>query len=275
MLEEDQFEVLISTMNRDSLDFIDIMFSKVKTIDFNILIINQTTPKKSLSSTNPKIRVVNSLEKGLSKSRNLALTNAKSKIVLISDDDLVYESNFKTIILEAYKRNPEAALISFESCDTDGKPMRQYPEHSIVHNFRSLTPISSREISVNLKMVRDLDIIFDEDFGLGSTFEIGEEQIFSRAILKHKTCLFEKQNIVQHPFETSGRNSGSDKLLFARAALFYNQRGEVVSYLKLFHYVYLILKSGDIGFGAVFYKLKMGLKGIKKYKAILKSRSNN
>jgi glycosyltransferase involved in cell wall biosynthesis len=44
-----------------------------------------------LVSDFPSVRVVNSFEKGLSKSRNLGLLNAHGKIVLLADDDEVFK----------------------------------------------------------------------------------------------------------------------------------------------------------------------------------------
>jgi hypothetical protein len=63
-------------MNRNSLDFLIPMFPSRKFFEFNILIVNQTTENQLLNSEFPTVRIINSFEKGLSKSRNLALKNA-------------------------------------------------------------------------------------------------------------------------------------------------------------------------------------------------------
>ena len=45
-----ELEILISTINRISLDFLKKMFLKHDFLDFNILIVNQTTKDKILIS---------------------------------------------------------------------------------------------------------------------------------------------------------------------------------------------------------------------------------
>lgn len=269
MVIEDNLEVLVSTMHRSSLDFIDKMFLKVEMSKINILIINQTTDKNILTSNQPNIRVINAFDTGLSKSRNLALANAKSKYILIADDDLVYEGNFYKTILDTFKNYQDAALITFEAYDDSGSPMRFYPEKSSKHDYKSISKVSSIEIAFNLETIKKLNVSFNEYFGLGSTFQTGEEQIFARAVFKHQPCYFVKQKIVQHPYFTSGRDGGSDRLLYARAAIFYKKNG-ALSYLKLIHYVFLILKKDEISWNQVIPKLKMGLKGISSYKALVK-----
>ena len=63
-----RLEVLISTMNRNSLEFLDAMFIHNDKSEFQILIVNQTQEGKVLKSDQFNIRVINSFEKGLSRS---------------------------------------------------------------------------------------------------------------------------------------------------------------------------------------------------------------
>ncbi|UAB75816.1 glycosyltransferase [Mesoflavibacter sp. SCSIO 43206] len=268
-MSDENLEVLISTMNRNSINFIYKMFEKTELSKFNVLIINQTTKDNKLSSKLPNVRVINSFEKGLSKSRNLALKNAKSKYVVIADDDLVYEKEFYKSILEAFKQNKDAAIISFEAYDDNGLPMRKYPNQSQLHSFETISKVSSREIVINLEVLNKNDIKFNENFGLGSLFETGEEQLFAEEVFKHEKCVFKKIKIVEHPYFTSGRESGSDRLIYARSALFYKRHG-FYSYIKLLHYLFLVFKSKEISTNQIFYKLKIGLKGIAKYKELLR-----
>ena len=70
MYQVSDIEILIANMNRDDLGFLEVMFSKTDVTKYNILIINQTTTEKQLHTTSRTIKVINVLEKGLSKSRN-------------------------------------------------------------------------------------------------------------------------------------------------------------------------------------------------------------
>ncbi|MBC8882665.1 hypothetical protein H9X57_02430 [Flavobacterium piscinae] len=66
-------EIIISTMNQTSLNFLVPMFPMCHFSAFSILIINQTTENNVLVSEFESVKVINSFEKGLSKSRNLGI----------------------------------------------------------------------------------------------------------------------------------------------------------------------------------------------------------
>ena len=86
-------EVVIATMNSNSLDFLIPMFPFCHFSEFSILIVNQTKGNNLLTSDFPSVRVVNSFDRGISKSRNLGLERARGKIILISDDDEIFKKD--------------------------------------------------------------------------------------------------------------------------------------------------------------------------------------
>ena len=172
-------EILVSTMNRNSLDFLIPMFPFCHFSDFSILIINQTSENNLLVSNFPTVRVINSFEKGLSKSRNLALKNAIGKIVIIADDDLVYKKDFEKAIVQAHHRLGEKAVISFCIEKPNGLLFKKYLANTKTNlSLMELFNVLSIEISINKSVFDALQVKFDENFGLGSTFEMGEEAIF-------------------------------------------------------------------------------------------------
>ena len=68
-------------------------FHDLKKLD--IIVVNQTNKSTLLKSNEPSVKVLNSFEKGLSRSRNLALKNASANWCLIADDDVVYLKKFE------------------------------------------------------------------------------------------------------------------------------------------------------------------------------------
>ena len=66
-------------MNRNNFDFLKAMFVNIPIENYHILIINQTTGNNKLESDFENVRVINTTELGLSKSRNMALKQAKKK----------------------------------------------------------------------------------------------------------------------------------------------------------------------------------------------------
>ena len=79
MNKKPDIEFLISTMNRSDFRFLDKIFLHFDLNEIHILIINQTTKDNILKSKKDNIRVFNVYEKGLSRSRNLAIKQAKGQ----------------------------------------------------------------------------------------------------------------------------------------------------------------------------------------------------
>ncbi|MHC0445700.1 glycosyltransferase family 2 protein [Flavobacterium sp. 3-218] len=222
LFEEKDLEILISTMNRDSLEFLVPMFSSLDYSKISILIINQVQNEINLSSNCPNIRVINSFEKGLSKSRNLALENAIGKILLISDDDVVFEKEFIAKIIDAYHKYPNAAVIKFSALKSDKKPLNKYSANSKSHlNAFDILNTSSIELTLNKFQIDFRKYRFDENFGLGGIFEMGEEAVFLSDLKKdNKQLVFEPQIIVEHKNSTSSEKRDILDRYFISGALF-------------------------------------------------------
>ena len=90
-------QVLISTMNRSNLEFLDSIFVNNNISNSLITIINQTKKNTISCDNNKSIQIFNSSEFGLSYSRNLAIKNSTNDYCLIADDDVVYVKNFDKI----------------------------------------------------------------------------------------------------------------------------------------------------------------------------------
>lgn len=230
-------EILISTINRSSLDFLVPMFPFAHFSNFQILIVNQTQNEKILNSDYPNVRVINSLEKGLSKSRNLALKNAVGKILVIADDDIIYEENFTAKIVNAYSKFQNAAAIKFCIEKSKRNSMKEYP--SILKKNLGMFDIlqtSSIEMTLNKRIIDEMNIQFDENFGLGSGFEIGEEAVFlSDLKKKNQQIVFIPEIIVKHNELTS-----SDKKDFIEK--YYNQGALFTRIFKNKYWFWLLIK---------------------------------
>lgn len=200
-------EILVSTMNRTTLDFLAAMFPFGHFSSFSIVVINQTTPDKILESPYSSVRIINSFEKGLSKSRNLALQHSRGGIILLTDDDVAYVEGFDAIVLKKFKENKEAAAIQFCVEDMQGRRFKKYPEHPRDIGTAKILSTMSIELAYNRKMVLASKIKFDEHFGLGAVFPLGEEHIFLTDL--KKACypiLYHNEVIVRHTPERNSDN---------------------------------------------------------------------
>ena len=262
-------EILISTMNRDSLDFLLPMFTFSHFSHFTILIINQTTNETVLTSDYSNVRVVNSFERGLSQSRNLAFENAIGKILVIADDDVVYQAGFIDKITNAYNKFPHAAVINFCAINSEGNLIKNYPSQSRKNlNTFDILNTSSIEITVNKSILNKEKIQFDENFGLGAIFEMGEEAIFLFDFKKKsEKLLFEHQIIVKHANFTSSNKKSIAERYYIQGALFtriFKRNYIFWIFIKLF----FDLKQRKIEFRNIKNALKSAKKGHQKFERI-------
>lgn len=170
-----EIEVLVSTMNlKNEKELIKRMNIKTK-----YTIINQTKNVNEVKSDN----VYNYNEKGLSKSRNRALSHAIEEICLIADDDVEYLDNYEEIIKSAYKKHKDADIITFyiKSLNPD-RPVKKVKSKRI--NEINAMRIISSQISFKKQSLINNNITFDEDFGAGSKYDKSEETIMLVDALK-------------------------------------------------------------------------------------------
>lgn len=267
-------EILVSTMNRNALDFLIPMFPFCHFSEFSILIVNQTKENNLLVSDFPSVRVINSFEKGLSKSRNLALKKAIGKIVLIADDDVVYKKDFDAMLVQAYNQYKNKTAITFCIEKPNGLPFKKYiPNAKINLDKMELFNVLSIEISLNKPILDKLGVVFDENFGLGGLFEMGEEAIFLTDIKnQNQQIAFVPNVIATHP-----EISSNEKLDFMQR--YYIQGAFLTRVLKANYFVDLAtklffdLKQKKLKVNQIWEAIKNANQGRKDYYK-LKNKSN-
>lgn len=254
-------EVLLATMNKRGLSDID--FKKMNIDKAKITIINQGVEMESEESEG-FISIFNTSEKGISKSRNMALRKAREEICLIADDDIIYKSNALELIQKAFDDNPNADIITFQIETPDGGMFKNYSKDEFWHNERSLLKVSSVDIALRRESIVNKKIEFDELFGLGSKYNTGEQNIFLIDCIRNGLKIkYMPIPIVIHPYENSGRVL-DEKHLISKGAVFYR-----IFKMKgiLINFIFGLKKrnefTGDIG---VIKAIKLMLKGSVEYR---------
>lgn len=181
-------EVLLSTMNlRNKEELINLI--RKMNIKTNVLIINQITEKIPIwNYEEGNIRLYSYLEKGLSKSRNKALDKAKGEILIFADDDIQYKDNYAETILNAYNNKKDADIIAFNIETVGNRKARKQKSHKI--NWITAMQIQSTQITLRKNFIDNINIRFNELFGSGSIYTMGEENIFLYDCLKEKRKLY-------------------------------------------------------------------------------------
>lgn len=172
-----KLEVLISCMNQ-----IDSRIIEKTNINSDTLIINQCNENRynEFNFKNNKIRFISCNERGLSRSRNMALTHSKGDVCLICDDDEILYDNYNTDIIQSFINLPDADIIAFK-IDLLNK---KYPTKTKKINYLSALKISSIQIAFKRKSITEKKIFFDESLGSGVSKAGGEENMFLYDCLK-------------------------------------------------------------------------------------------
>lgn len=263
---KDDVEILIATMERAELSFLESIFCKpLEEINHNLLIVNQSKTKK-LSSQHDHIRVVNDVNFGLSRSRNQALKNAIKPIVWILDDDCEVVEGATDKIAASHSKYPETILTFQTIRRNDAEPFWNYPIHSKILGKRLLKKVLSPEITCKIESFRDKELDFDLRFGLGAQFQDSENYIFFEDALRCELNVrFIPKNIVIHDPHTSSDEASSDRLIYARGALAARQGLIKASYLN-YKYTFFLWRKGLVkGFKALFDKHKTFERGANDY----------
>lgn len=264
-----EIEILLSTQNKTNLDFLKSMFVNASLSDVKLLVVNQTVKGKELTSSLENVRVINSYEKGSPSSRNLAIKNAKGNICLFADDDIIYFKDFTNTILEAYRNNPSAEVITFEAVDNDDIRYMKYANEG---EYTGKTfYVNTYVISFKREAVQSTSTLFNPYFGVGSVFPGSTEFFFMKNAFDNGLKMYHKQTfIVKHPNVSSGKKQGSDNAVFSKTARHYHLMGNK-SVLWLVKYILFLIRHKYIKLSEAFDKFKVGLSAIKTYKQLVKA----
>ena len=144
-------------------------------------------------------------ELGLSKSRNVAIDACNSEYIIFSDDDNTYVKNMKEILDYEIHRLKQPDCLSFIITNENGVYFKKYSKSETPHTLRTILRLSSIENVFRMKLIKDNNIRFDEDFGLGSKYPSCEQCIFGSELIKlDANCFYIPREFAIHPLENSG-----------------------------------------------------------------------
>lgn len=182
----------------------------------NAIIINQMMPKYKVDKYK-NITMYSYGERGLSKSRNRLLEHANGDIGIITDDDITFVKDYETIIEKAYNDNPDADIIIFNF--TRGNE-EIGGNKSFKYNKITILKVISLQITFKVKKIKEKDIHFDENFGIGATFGSGEENIFLSDCLKKGLKIVHVPIVIcSHPDEATTGEKWTEKEIRTKGAV--------------------------------------------------------
>ncbi len=164
-------QILLSVMDTDDRHYIDML-----NIRRSAVVVDQCAEESDITETvnGNECRFIRTKERGLSRSRNMAMSNAAEDIVILCDNDVRYTDTAAEDIETAFMRNPDAGIIVFFI----ERPERHEPvyDHEKKMDHMHMMKIFSPEIAIRRSFTGGLG--FDTDFGAGAKYSMGEENIF-------------------------------------------------------------------------------------------------
>lgn len=263
---EKDIEILISTMNRTNLDFLFQMLPNDLWKKVNILIIHQSK-KNSLISDFQNIKIINSNHFGLSKSRNIGLKNATGKLLYISDDDVIFASDFIENITSGFQQlNSDFIIFQYTK---NGKLAKNYPSEKQQNtSWTKLLSSSSVEIVMKREIFLKNQIFFDTHFGINALFGMGEEAIFLADYKKKGSKIgFFPKTITHHDQATTSERTCVKTIYYRCGAIFYRIFGRKY-WLWIFIKMTFDLKQNKISLWNTISLFKQAQKGKQDYLAL-------
>lgn len=174
--------------------------------------------------------IVVSHTKGLSVNRNIALDASKAPLILIADDDIRYTEESIKEALKAFQENPDCGFLTFRF-EGEGN-LKQYP--ATVTGVGRKMPRNYHVTSFELGFRRgaiDVPLRFNEFFGIGAAFPLGEENLLVDALISAGVKgRFIPVTICRHEGYTTGNRIYADTRLI-------EAQGAVVSHLNPFTWI--------------------------------------
>lgn len=177
-------EILLSCMFlSDSKEMI-----KRSHITSDTVIINQCDEEnyKEENICNALLRTFSVTDRGLTKSRNLAISKSQADICIICDDDEIFNEGYEKAVSSAYDALPDADIIIFDMVD---RPLKW--GNSIKRlSYIDLMSVSSWQITFRREKLLASGVLFDENMGAGSGNGAEEEFRFLTQCRKAKLRIY-------------------------------------------------------------------------------------
>lgn len=171
MENEMKLEILMSCMHQKD----NILVEKSQ-ITGDVVVINQCDQDcyMEYKTKHGLARMFSTTQRGLTKSRNMAIEKSTADICLLCDDDEIFVPEYEKRILKAYEKLPEADVIIFKMKNRQPS----FEDKVIRLRFPKTMKISSWQISFRKESLLKADIRFDELLGAGTGNGAEEELKF-------------------------------------------------------------------------------------------------
>ena len=178
------------------------------------------------------VRILHLASKGVAKSRNAAIDNARGEYLVFADDDIVFDLASLDAIT-AHFEQCKCALVLGQAVDPTGALRKKYPTQPQWLNRLNSAKAATYEMVIRVPTIKARGIRFDENFGAGATNYLGDEYIFIVDMVKRGLkAHFLPITMAVHPTDSSGSGWGSREDLHARSIIFTRVFGPAAVFMR-------------------------------------------
>ena len=254
-------QLLIATMHQDDYSLLDRI-----NLQSEAVVINQCDRESNyiFSVNGHKVTWINTLERGLSRSRNMALKNATADLCVICDDDEVLSDNYPEMINNAYSNLPDADLIVFNVNRIGwNEQERIFIKSGKVRRFKTY---GSVHLTFRRERINQKQIVFNTDFGAGSgKYTSAEDAIFCRSCHLNGLKMYTYPGILcSVTCEESTWFKGYDEHYFYDVGAYLSVAFPKTKHIMKWYYPLRVRKITDLTFVNIIRSINCGFIGYKK-----------
>ncbi len=249
-----KLEVLLSVMNLNKKDLDKMNITSICTV------INQCEKNKIEKYKNFNIYSYDEI--GTSNSRNRGLEHIKEDIILLCDDDVIYNKDYEKIVLKEFKNNQKADAIIF-NFKSPNRKKRVIKKRKRLHIYNSLN-YATYNIAFKKESILSNNIKFNTMFGPGAKFNNGSDTIFIRDLYKNKLKVYSSPEYlgIAYNKKSTWFKGYNEKFFFNKGALF-TAINPKIRHILIFQY---LLRHKEVLTNLKFKEAyKIMLKGSKEY----------
>lgn len=205
------------------------------------------------------VRTFSVKDRGLTKSRNLAISKSDADICIVCDDDEVFSDGYEKAVENAYDSLPDADVIIF---DMVNRPLK-WGDTVKKLGYRDIMSVSSWQITFRREKLLAAGVRFDENMGAGSGNGAEEEFRFLTQ------CRKAKLGIYHYPFRLASVAQSQSTWFKGFNEEFFVNRGNTTRYIMglplsvLYAAYYTFAKRKQLTDMSMFKAFSYTLKGIK------------
>lgn len=184
MSESIILQVLISTFGQRGIDSVAVHSHPV--VDGVEYLVSLQNPEGDVTIPDrlkrPDFKIITHPTRGISANRNRSINEATAELAIISDDDVDFDAEELKQVIDAFRQRSDADVITFKYHSAGHE--KNYPSHEAdLKQPPKGYFTTSIEIAFRLKRIK-YHAKFNENFGIGTSFPCGEENIFIHDIIK-------------------------------------------------------------------------------------------